>query len=62
MKGELIQPAVSMAIKDVEKKVILPGYRLQLHVNDTQVRGTLRTLDVQVRRDRFENNSLNLYL
>lgn len=62
MKGELIQPAVSMAIKDVEKKVILPGYRLQLHVNDTQVRGILRTLDVQVRRDRFENNSLNLYL
>ena len=42
MKGELIQPAVSMAIKDVEKKAILPGYRLQLHVNDTQVRGKLR--------------------
>ena len=37
MKGELIQPAVSMAIEDVEKKAILPGYRLQLHVNDTQV-------------------------
>lgn len=60
MEGELIQPAVSMAIKDVQKKAILPGYRLQLHVNDTQVRRILRTLDVQVRQDRFENNSLNL--
>ena len=39
MEGELIQPAVSMAIEDVEKKAILPGYRLQLHVNDTEVRG-----------------------
>lgn len=38
MKGELIQPAVSMAIEDVEKGAILPGYRLQLHVNDTRVR------------------------
>lgn len=40
MKGELIQPAVSMAIEDVEKKAILPGYRLQLHANDTRVRST----------------------
>lgn len=40
MKGELIQPAVSMAIEDVEKKAILSGYRLQLHVNDTRVRST----------------------
>ena len=39
MEGELIQPAVCMAIEDVEKKAILPGYRLQLHVNDTEVRG-----------------------
>lgn len=38
MKGELIQPAVTMAIEDVEKKAILPGYRLQLRVNDTEVR------------------------
>jgi len=38
MKGELIQLAVSMAIEDVEKKAVLPGYRLQLHVNDTQCR------------------------
>ena len=44
MKGELIQPAVSMAIKDVERKAILPGYRLQLHVNDTQVGGQLRII------------------
>ena len=41
MKGDLIEPAVSMAIEDVEKKAILPGYRLQLHVNDTQVRGMI---------------------
>ena len=40
MKGDLIQPAVSMAIEDVEKKAILAGYRLQLHVNDTRVRST----------------------
>ena len=62
MKGELIRPAVSMAIEDVEKKAILPGYRLHLLVNDTQVRGILRTLAVQVRRDRFENNSLKTYI
>ncbi|KAL9965837.1 hypothetical protein ACROYT_G029691 [Oculina patagonica] len=38
MKGDLIQQAVSMAVKDVEKKDILSGYQLELHVNDTQCR------------------------
>ena len=38
MKGDLIQPAVNMALKDIESKAILPKYQLQLHVNDTQVR------------------------
>lgn len=37
MKGDLIQQAVTMAVEDVGKKGILPGYQLQLHVNDTQV-------------------------
>lgn len=37
MKGDLIQQAVTMAMKDVEKNAILPAYQLQLHVNDTQV-------------------------
>ena len=40
MNGDLIQPAVNMALKDIEDKGILPGYQLQLHVNDTQVRHT----------------------
>ena len=47
MKGELIRPAVCMAIKDVEKKGLLSGYRLQLLENDTQVRTDL--LDMQVK-------------
>lgn len=38
MKGNLIQPAVYMALKDIESQAILPEYHLQLHINDTQVR------------------------
>ena len=38
MKADLILPMVNMAIQDIESKDILPGYRLQLYVNDTQVR------------------------
>lgn len=38
MKGDLIEAAVNMALKDVEDKNILPEYKLQLHVNDTQCR------------------------
>ncbi|XP_068685324.1 gamma-aminobutyric acid type B receptor subunit 2-like isoform X2 [Montipora foliosa] len=38
MKADLILPMVNMAIKDIESKDILPGYRLQLYVNDTQCR------------------------
>ena len=38
MKGELVQPAVSMAIEDINRLGVLPGYRLKLHSNDTKVR------------------------
>ena len=29
---------VEIALEDIERKALLPGYQLQLHVNDTQVR------------------------
>ena len=38
MKGDLIQTAVNMAVNDIQDQDILPGYQLQLHINDTQVR------------------------
>ena len=38
MKGDLIQPAINMALKDIESNAILPRYQIQFHVNDTQVR------------------------
>ena len=38
MTADLILPMVKIALKDIERKALLPGYRLQLHVNDTQVR------------------------
>ena len=38
MTADLILPMVEIALKDIERKALLPGYQLQLHVNDTQVR------------------------
>lgn len=38
MRADLILPMVKIALEDIERKAPLPGYRLQLHVNDTQVR------------------------
>ena len=63
MKGDLIEKAVRMAIEDVQSKGILPGYRLQLHINDTQVRpkkSTLNTLEFRFLEDpRFLDSSDN---
>lgn len=41
MTADLILPMVKIALKDIERKALLPGYRLQLHVNDTQVRALI---------------------
>lgn len=38
MKADLILPMVEIALEDIERKALLPGYQLELHVNDTQVR------------------------
>lgn len=38
MTADLILPMVEIALKDIERKALLPGYQLQLHVNDTQCR------------------------
>ena len=63
MKGDLIEKAVEMAIHDVQSKDILPGYQLQLHINDTRVRqtkSTLNTLEFRFLEDpRFLDSSDN---
>ena len=63
MKGDLIEKAVRMAIEDIQMKGILPGYLLQLHINDTQVRpkkSTLNTLEFRFLEDpRFLDSSDN---
>ena len=63
MKGDLIEKAVRMAIEDIQIKGILPGYLLQLHINDTQVRpkkSTLNTLEFRFLEDpRFLDSSDN---
>ncbi|XP_044180693.1 gamma-aminobutyric acid type B receptor subunit 2-like [Acropora millepora] len=38
MTADLILPMVEIALEDIERKALLPGYQLQLHVNDTQCR------------------------